>query len=133
MLNDGLRHDLGVSLPLAKRQPVEKPTQFTSGDGNGKLVASRPLDGSTLETTIEQSEAVVIPVKQLQLVALAITEDKQTGAERAKAKAFLNKHGQAVDRLSQIGRSAGQVDLLRMRERQHGELKTEMTSRRSLG
>ncbi|WP_234399627.1 hypothetical protein [Paenibacillus popilliae] len=49
-------------------------------------------------------------MKNLELVTLAITENKPTGGTGIEAEAFLNQCGQTVDGFAQVGAAASQVD-----------------------
>nr|WP_240984404.1 hypothetical protein [Acididesulfobacillus acetoxydans] len=51
-------------------------------------------------------------MKDFQLIALPIAKDKETGRKRVELKAFFDQHGQPVNRLTQIRRSAGEVNSL---------------------
>lgn len=94
--------------------------QLAAGNGDRSLVAGRPLKRSALDPPIQQPEAVVIPEQHFELVALAVAKHKEAGRERIQAEALLHERGEGVDGLAQIYGAASQINVLGIRDRQHG-------------
>jgi len=111
-LNDGFGDDFRVCLPLAQLQSVEQPAKLATGDNDRSNAIGRPLKRTVFKTTVEQPEAVVFPVQDFELVALAVAEHEKARRERVKTEAFLNESGQRVDGLTQIGGTASKIDAL---------------------
>ena len=86
---------------------------MTSGNGECLLVRFLgPAEATMLQASIVEPEAIGIPDEDLELVSATIAEDEEAVAEQIQFQDLADEGRQAVDRLSQIGAAAGEVDAL---------------------
>ncbi|KRE30277.1 hypothetical protein ASG81_25390 [Paenibacillus sp. Soil522] len=76
--------------------------KLAAGDLHRTFTAGRPLKSAAFQAAIEQPEAVMIPIQNLEFIAFAVAEHKETQREGGEPEAFLNDHSQSVDGLAQI-------------------------------
>jgi len=74
------------------------------------LWTCRPLEAVLLESLLVEDESVSIPKEDLHHRASAVAECKQVPGEGIELKSALDEHGKAVDLLSHVRISYGQVD-----------------------
>ena len=77
VLDDDASLNRSMSLPLIDRQTVEQPLQLPAGDYE-RLFAPmvRPAEPAALQPPVMKPEPIVVPVQNLEFVALPITENK---------------------------------------------------------
>ena len=120
-----------VRLFLLQGQAVEEPLQLTPTDRFGGLVrALGPTETSSLQASVVEPEAIMIPVEDLEFVAVSIAEDEEAAAEEIVLEDLADKGSQAVDGLSQIGVAAGEEDLGWLDAAQHGGAASAATTAR---
>jgi len=100
-----------MRLLLLQCQTVEQPLQLPPGDGECLLLrAIGPAEVSFLQSSIVEPEAVVIPVKDLEFVAISVAEDEEAIGEQILLEDLADDCSQAIDGFAQIGASTGEID-----------------------
>jgi hypothetical protein len=92
-------------------ETFQQPLQLLRADLLDAGTLTRPGELLGLQPLHPQAETVTVPVKHLELGALAIDEHVQRLAEWIEPKLLLDQHRQAIDRLAKVDRRAAQVDL----------------------
>ena len=72
-------------------QPVKQPVKFVFGDGVGiTLDVLRKSEFTFLDSLVKQTEAVLIPVEYLDLVAVAVVKNEHRVRKRVKPELLLH-------------------------------------------
>jgi hypothetical protein len=74
------------------------------------LLALRPLEPVLLQSLLVETEPIPIPEEDLQSRPVAVTEHKQMSRKDIECQGSLHHHGKAIDLLSHVRRSQGQID-----------------------
>ncbi len=122
-----------MRLPLAQGKSIQQPAQLTAGDRYRLSIAGWPLERPAFKTAVEEPEAVMLPVQDLELVAVTIAEHEQARGEGIKPESFLHERRQTVNGFSQIGEAACQIDPINLDGVQHKAWSVRTTSDRSTG
>ena len=77
-LDDMTRPDGRMGLALVEGETVEQPAELPGRNGQGPLILRRlrPAKLASFQAAIPEPEPVMLPLQNLELVALAVTEDK---------------------------------------------------------
>ena len=87
-----------MCLLLLQCQTVEQPLQLPPGDGECLLLSAvGPTEMSFLQSSIVEPEAVVIPMQDLEFVAISIAEDEEAVGEQILLEDLADECSQAVD------------------------------------
>lgn len=102
-----------MRLALLQGQAVEQPAQLTPGNlARDGAVIQRPTKAATLQATVIEPEAVVLPVQDLQLISFPIAEDEQGWRKGVQVEPLFNQNSKTVDGLAHVRSATGQVDLV---------------------
>ena len=99
----------------------EQPLQFLES----QCVSWRCRDGRwpgeafLLQPLVPQAEAIAVPVQGLDLIAAAVDEHVQSGAERVQSQFLLDQRCQPVDGFAKVDRSAVQIDCVNLAAGMH--------------
>jgi hypothetical protein len=101
-----------VRLDSRDIQPFQQPTQFTCRELHGSgITTTWPPESLFLKAPIEEPESIIMPVKDFDLVAQSIAENKQMTGKRIGFQNILHHHHETVDGFPHIGRTACQIHL----------------------
>ena len=99
-----------VGLRLLYPQPLHQPAVLLRRKLPNLAFAPRPLVHAAFQALIQQDEAVLLPIQGLDPIPPPPAKQKQRIGERIQVKLLLHHGGQAVDPLTQIRITAGNVD-----------------------
>jgi len=88
-----------MGLRRMQGQPGGQPVELMPADGHrcGRIEGRRPGEATCFQAPIVEPEAVGVPEQDLQLVPLAITEDKPDLAQRVVSALSALRQRQRVD------------------------------------
>jgi hypothetical protein len=123
-----------MRLRLFEGESRQKPVELAASDRHRPgLVFLGPPESTSFQPSIVEPEAVVIPVKNLELVAASIAEDKPTLGEDIELECDTHDSGQAVDGLAHVRRPTRQIHSAAVDGAQQVATTTRSTSESSAG
>ena len=72
-----------------------------------------PLETAGLQALVQQQKSITLPIQCFDPVPASATEQKQRVGEGIQLELLLNHAGQTIDSSSEIGVTAGNIDLAR--------------------
>jgi len=89
--------------------PFEQCMQFTHAYTQGLRRRAWPNKATFFQSFVDQHVPVMVPIQQLEFIALAITKNKQVCTERIQLQDLLHDQRESIYLLSEIDRFAGDV------------------------
>src|SRR5664280_968743 len=119
-----------VCFGLFDRKTVQKPSEFAPGYLFYLIRILRPPEMSFLQTFIIEPESVIVPLQNLDLIAVFVAKGKHRPAERIQLEMLFHHAGKAVNRLAHIGCATSQINDVGSADFYHGVCTAESTSRK---
>ena len=93
------------------REAIKKPAELLCGNIHDLGRVLRPAEAMLLKALVPKTEAVAIPVQNLERITLAVAEDEKVSGEGVQGQEALNRHAQSVDPGPHVRNSRGEIDL----------------------
>ena len=93
------------------RETIEEPAELLCGNIHDLSRVLRPAEAMLLKALVPKTEAVAIPVQNLERITLAVAEDEKVPGEGVQGQEALNRHAQSVDPGPHVRNSRGEIDL----------------------
>ena len=110
-LDHVMRPDGRMGLALVEGESVEQPAELTGRNNEGRLIPRplRPAELAPFQAAIVKPETIMVPLENLEFIALPIAEDEQCRGKWIQSKTDLHHRREPVDRFSHVRSAARQV------------------------
>ncbi|MFT5015136.1 MAG: hypothetical protein ACI9HA_003807 [Dinoroseobacter sp.] len=91
---------------------IQQPVQLLTVQGHHLTLFIWPQKAPLLQPLISHDKTIALPVQNLNLVPVAIDEDKQSAGEGVLLQRLLDNHRQPIDGFAEVDGLGVQQDLL---------------------